>query len=192
MVNQDDSGSKLKSHALVPSETERVRSPATTPLIPSLLSCPLLVSSLLVPPSLLMVAMLMMMSMTMSTWSSSSLEEASFHQVLNIDASSWEPESPWESKPTWKTCSSSLLELLLLRALIPSHVIHPPPLWVLQQLIGINHLFKLLLSPRILLIAVRMVLLGSLLEACLDLLLSGVLRNAQHLVRIGDPPLYER
>lgn len=129
------------------------------------------------------------MSLSLAAWPSS-LEESSSHQILNIDASSGEPKSAWKSKPAWET-SSSLLELLLLRALITSQVIHSSPLGVLQQLIGIDHLFELLLGPGILLIAIGMILLGSLLEACLDLLLGGVLRNAQHLVRIGDLGLDE-
>lgn len=109
-------------------------------------------------------------------------EETASHQVLDVDpseASTGETESSsWEA-------SSALLELLLLRILIASEVINPLPFGVLEQLIGIDHLLELFLSPRVLFVSIGMILLGPLLESSLDLLLIGIARNAQHLVGVG-------
>ena len=78
----------------------------------------------------------------------------------------------------------------MLWVLVTGQIIDPPSLGVLEKLIGIDYLLELLLSPRILLVAVGMVLFGAFLEACLDLLLVGAPRDAEHLVGIWYSGLY--
>jgi hypothetical protein len=108
----------------------------------------------------------------------SSSEEASTHEVFDVDSSSGESEASWKS--------TVMLLLLGGGIFVTSEVIHPSSFGVFQQLVGVHYLLEFFLGFGVCFIAVGVVLLGALLESSLDLFFIGILLDSKDLVRVGD------
>ena len=116
----------------------------------------------------------------------SSSEEALVHQVLDVYASS-HPESPETAS---EASSETIIELLGLRVIVACHVVDSAPFGIFQQFVGISYFLKLLFGSWVFFVAIGVVLLGPLLEASPDLILVGILGDAEHFVGVGHLHLH--